>query len=95
MRAFLRRTFLYNETEFPPTRATQLRFLSKTSISNVVKDFHNQHLSSSCGQMAKGAQFEARYWRHNFAIHAELVGCRGDRVARLTQEDPETMWRNH
>jgi hypothetical protein len=30
-KAFLRRTFLYNETAFPPTQATVLQFLSKTS----------------------------------------------------------------
>jgi hypothetical protein len=94
-RAFLRRTFLYNETAFPPTRATTLQFLTKTSLSNVIKNFHNAYLSSSCGRIVDGKDFEAKYWRHNFAVHAELVDCRGDRVARLTQEDPETMWRNH
>jgi hypothetical protein len=94
-RAFLRQTFLYNETSFPPTKATQLQFLTKTAISNMIKKFHNLHLSSSCGRIIDGKDFEARYWRHNFAIHAELVGCRSDRVSRLTQENPESMWRDH
>jgi hypothetical protein len=44
--------------------------------------------------IADGKDFEAKFWRHNFAVHAELVGWRGHRVSRLTQEDPETMWRN-
>jgi hypothetical protein len=94
-RAFLRRNFLYNGTAFPPTRATVLQFLTQTSLSNVVKNFHNAYLSSSCGCISDGMDFEAKFWRHNFAVHAELVGCRDDRVSRLTQEDPETMWRNH
>jgi hypothetical protein len=94
-RAFLRRTFLWNETEFPPSRSTTLRFLTRTSLSNVVKGFHNRYLSSSCGRIKDGMDFEARFWRHNFAIHAELVGCRSDRVARLTQENPEKMWTDH
>jgi hypothetical protein len=94
-RAFLRRTFLYNETSFPPSKATQLQFLGRTAISNIVKKFHNLHLSSSCGRIVDGMDFEARFWRHNFAIHAELVGCRDDRVSRLTQENPESMWRDH
>jgi hypothetical protein len=106
-RAFLHRTFLYNETAFPPTRATVLQFLTKAaaartpapersdSLSNVVKNFHNAHLSSSGGRITDGKDLEAKFWRHNLAVHAELVGCRGDLVSRLTQEDPETMWRNH
>jgi hypothetical protein len=94
-RAFMRRTFLYNDTDFPPSRSTVLRFLLRTTLNNVVKDFHNRHLSSSCGRIRDGKDFEARFWRHNFAVHAELVGCRSDRISRLTQENPEQMWKDH
>jgi hypothetical protein len=94
-KAFLRRTFLYNETDFPPRRSTNLLFLSKTALSNMIKRFHNIHLSSSCGRIKDGKYFEAKFWRHNFAIHAELVGCRDDRISRLTQESHEAMWKDH
>jgi hypothetical protein len=51
----------------------------------------------SCTQFsnfrADGMDFEARDC-HNVAVH-ELEGCRSDRVARLTQEDPESMWQPH
>ena len=42
-----------------------------------------------------GADMEVYHLRHSTAVNLEMVGCTTSREQRLTQENPDTMWRNH
>ena len=96
---FMAKTFAYADTKVPSPGFTGavpiVCYLTNTRLSTIVKEFHNKYLTTSCGRIAKGQDFESSYWRHNFAVHAEVVGCTAGREARLTQEDPALMWKTH
>ena len=44
---------------------------------------------------AAGADMEVYHLRHSTAVNLEMVGCTASREQRLTQENPDAMWRNH
>ena len=54
-----RRTFPAMNFKFGSKRA--LRFMNNKTINNWICRFHNENLTTSCGE---GKDFEARHWRH-------------------------------
>ena len=68
--------------------------LKPPSISNILKRRIMNGSELLIGRAA-GADMEVYHLRHSTAVNLEMVGCTASREQRLTQENPDAMWRNH
>jgi hypothetical protein len=68
--------------------------LTADRISNILKARLVACTGLTFGR-SPDAFMEVYHLRHSTAVNLEMVGCTAAREQRLTQENPDRMWRNH
>ena len=68
--------------------------VAPTCIGSVVSTCTRTAASAEVHRAA-GADMEMYHLRYSTAVNLEMVGCTTSREQRLTQENPDAIWRNH